>query len=943
MVHPAQAQSEPSIRHRYASVRHAGGMARPSRNDIRDAATAFAREWRDDYAERGEAQTFWTEFLLIFGIQRRRVNAAFERHARRQSTGGLGFIDLLWPGMLLAEHKSRHGDLDAALDQALDYLDSLTDQDFPRLVVVSDFERFIVLDLEDDERVRHSFLLKDLPRNIDRLLVLAGYTTQRFEDQDAANIVAVDLLSDIYKELRLHGYANHSLRILIVRILFLLFGDDTGLWPRNQFLDLIQNRTAEDGSDLGMWMVRLFNVLDTDASARSDIIDEDLAAFPYVNGGLFHERIEAPDTSRRMRGLLLAACMFDWSKISPAIFGSMFQAVMNPEARRQIGAHYTSERDILKVLRPLFLTQLEADLEACGSSKPMLQRLHQRLGDIRVLDPACGCGNFLVIAYRELRRIETALLEKLHPTVQRTLGLGGFRKVWMSNFYGIEIEEYPVRIAETAMYLADHLENEALGKAFGANVIDLPLSATAQLVCGNALRLDWNSVLPASECTYVVGNPPFVGKKARTASQQEDMTLIFGHEPAAGILDYVAAWYRKACRYMDGTPTRAALVSTNSITQGEQVAPLFAPFLTGGFEVDFAHRTFNWRSEAEGAAHVHCVIVGFSQSKPSSRLLYDYPAPGDDPLVQEVSTINPYLVAAPNVIVTRRGAPLASVPRAVFGSMPNDGGHLLLDKEDAAEVCNDPIASKYIRPMVSARQMLHGENRYCLWLEGAPASDIRSSATLSRRVRAVRAYRASSTRAATKRLAVTPALFGEIRQPRGRYLAVPRHPSAQRWVAPMAFFDSFYIVSDSMIAIEGADVYLFGVMQSALFTSWLGAVGGRIKSDFRVSVELVYNTFPFPNPSAAAKGNVMEAAYEVLAEREKLAPASLADLYDPLSSPRSLVRAHGALDRAVERCFGRRQALRTDGERLALLFERFEAAIRGTELPGLTRRPRRSR
>jgi hypothetical protein len=538
-------------------------MVRPSRNDIRESAHAFAREWEGETSERGEAQTFWTDFLLIFGIERRRVHAAFERHARRTSTGGGGFIDLLWPSMLLAEHKSAGEDLDEAMDQALDYIDSLGDREMPRLVVVSDFARMKVLDLDHDSPEPFEFRLGDLPREIDRFLVLAGYVNRQFEVEDAVNVEAAELLGKVYDEIAATGYAPHALPIFIVRVLFLLFGDNTGLWPRKQFEDVVRNRTAEDGSDLGMWLGRLFTVLDTEDAARTTTLDEDLAAFPFVNGGLYRERIDPPDTTRAMRDQLLDASAFDWSKISPAVFGSMFQSVMDKVARRHLGAHYTSEANIFKVIRPLFLDALEAELEACGSSKARLQNFHTRLGTLTFLDPACGCGNFLVIAYRELRRLERETLLRLPGAIQMTTDLEAWRKVTLDQFHGIEVEEFPVRIAETAMYLVDHLENEALGASFGINIADLPLTESAEIRCANALALPWADVLGPTECSFLLGNPRMVESTCSTMSRRRTWPAFLRATAKA------APW----TTWPRGTSSRATILRRASAKQPERSCP----------------------------------------------------------------------------------------------------------------------------------------------------------------------------------------------------------------------------------------------------------------------------------------------------------------------------------------------------------------------------------
>jgi hypothetical protein len=903
-------------------------MPRPSRNDIRDAAITFVHEWEGETRERGESQTFWGEFLGLFGIRRRRVNAAFERFVRGRH--GSGFIDLLWPGMVLVEQKSGGADLEAAMDQALEYVEGLTDEELPRLVLICDFDTFVALDLTDDERQRTTFKLTDLPREIDRFLFLAGYATRRFADEPAINVKAAELLGELYDALSDSGYQGHELGVFLVRVLFLLFGDDAGLWSKKLFADLVANRTNEDGSDLGMWIHRLFEVVDTPELGRQRALDEDLAQFPYVNGGLYHERISTPDTNRAMRDCLLRACVFDWSQISPAIFGAMFQSVMDPSTRHALGGHYTSEQNILKVIEPLFLDDLRAELEACGVSRQRLRSFHNKLGGLTFFDPACGCGNFLVVAYRELRKLELEVLKRLHQHahIQLTMDLAAMRKVDPSQFYGIEILEFPSRIAETAIYLVDHLANEELGRAFGANVVDLPLTTTANIHTGNALRMDWNDVLPVAKAHYVFGNPPFVAKGERSNEQVRDMDIVFGRSTVAD-LDYVAAWYEKAATYLLGTTSaKVAFVSTNSLTQGEQVPLLWGRLLPMGVEIGFAHRTFEWTSDARGRASVHCVIVGFSVGPwTGRRVLFEYPDVRSTPIQIAVSHLNPYLVDGPDVLVIGRTAPFGGLARASFGSMPNDGGYLLLSDSEASAIrASDQIAARYLRPLLSTREMLRGIPRWCLWLVDAPSSDILASPELRRRVAAVRRYREASERAATKALAQLPYRFGEVRQPTSRFLCVPRHTSERRSVIPMLYCEPTSIAHDSTIAIPNADLALFGLLQSAMFTAWARNIGGRLTSRVRFSIENVYNTFPYVEPSVTQRAALESAAQAVLDARVAVG-GSLVEMYDPDAMPEPLVRAHRALDRVVDRIYAGRRTGLTETSRTALLIERYRDLV----------------
>jgi len=786
-----------------------------------------------------------------------------------------------------------------------------------------------------------------LPEHIERFGILAGYEHHGEEAAEDVNFKATELLAGLHDALKANGYVGHQLRVFLVRILFVLFPGDTGVWERGLFHDYVGLKTATDGHDLGPALIFLFETLDTPDARRPGQLDVDLTAMRYINGGLFHETLRAPSCDAEMRRRLLACCAFNWTKISPAIFGSLFQNVMQDAARREIGAHYTTEQNILRTIRPLFLDELEAGLAAAKTGQ-QLRDFRQLLADMTFFDPACGCGNFLVIAYGEIRRLEKECLLRLRDVEARRRtrraggeGQAGFDVTWESvvrvgQFYGIEIEEFPARIAETAMHLMDHLANLDLSEALGDYQVRFPINDTAHIIVHNALQLDWHDVLPV--CTYLFGNPPFVGKQHRDPQQQADMGAVFGSTAGVGVLDYVAAWYRKATEYIAGTKTRVAFVSTNSIVQGEQVPALWPALINKGIVIDFAHRTFNWTSEARGKAHVHVVIIGFSHGGQAvNRLLYDHADLDENeaaPLV--VSDINPYLVNAPTVVAARRRTALVDVPACRFGNMPNDGGSLIVSKQEAAEIrTSDATAYRYIRPLVGAEEMLNGERRYCLWLEQTAPADLRASPELRRRIAAVRRYREASRRPATRALATTPSLFGEIRQPKGDYLCLPRHSSENRRYIPMRFYSASDIAHDSTLTVEGADLLLFGVLASDMFMTWVRTVAGRLESRFRLSTELVYNTFPWPEAAGTVLKRIEAGAQAVLDERAE-SEGTLADLYHPSSMPLKLVRAHANLDKAVIAAYGRRRPS-TELDKQAILFERYQDLL--GQLPHRTTQP----
>ncbi|MCD4726021.1 MAG: hypothetical protein K8R46_00005, partial [Pirellulales bacterium] len=907
-------------------------------NEIRQNAIAFSREWIGAKSEIAEKQTFWNEFFQVFGIRRRTV-ATFEEPVKNLS-GDYGRIDLFWRGMLLVEHKRRSNDMGTAESQAFRYIQDLVREgrhdEVPRYVIVSDFARIALHDLEPDDRREEplpdqsrvesiEFPLDELHRHIHDFAFIPGYKQHRFEDQDPINLRAVRIMDDLHDALEDGGYKGHELERFLVRVLFCLFAEDTGIFEREAFHLYIENRTQPDGSDLGPQLARIFEILNTPQNERQKNLDETLAVFPYVNGELFAERLRFADFNRDMRNSLLACTRFDWSTISPAVFGSLFQGVMEPRERRQIGGHYTSERDIMKVIRPLFLDNLRAEFQRIKSNKSRLKQFHRKLAGLSFLDPACGCGNFLVIAYRELRLLEMEVLAAINGR-QRQLDIHNLSLVDVDAFHGIEISEWPARIAEVAMWLMDHQMNLKLSEEFGQYFVRLPLRKSPKIVLGNALRLDWTKILPPERCSYMLGNPPFVGGKYQTPDQHADMKNIAGDIKGHGLLDYVTGWYIKAAKYIQGTKIVVCFVSTNSITQGEQVGALWNPlFQRFGLKIHFSHRTFPWGSEARGKAHVHVVIIGFAAFDTAKKRIHE--CHDGKPSATCVENISPYLVDGPDQAVVNCQNPICDVPQICFGNQPIDGGHLLLDRGEKAELlAKDPNAKKFIRQFIGAREFINGKKRWCLWLRDTTPTELRSMPGVMRRVRAVRKFRLASKRQATRELAVTPTEFAFISHPNKTYLLIPSVSSEKRRYIPMAFMPARVIASNLCLIIPGAKRFHFGVLSSAMHMAWVRQVGGRLKSDYRYSNKLVYNNYPWPiEPSEKQRAAVETAARAVLDVRKEFPKggATLADLYDPLAMPPKLVKAHAALDRAVDRCY-RRQPFTSERQRVEFLFALYE-------------------
>ncbi|MFA6972119.1 MAG: DNA methyltransferase [Gallionella sp.] len=916
-------------------------------NEIRSRAHEFSKRWEDESSERAEAQSFWNELFSVFGIERKRV-AIFEKQVKITRAGHKlkhGRIDAFWKGVLLIEHKSLGQDLSRAFAQAADYFEGLAERDLPRYILVSDFARFRLYDLEANTETE--FRLTDLHKHIKHFAFIAGYRTQAIAPQNPVNIKAAERMGRLHDALKAAGYQGHPLEVLLVRLLFCLFAEDTGIFqPASAFRSWIEERTTPDGSDLGPQLAQLFQTLNTPDNRRTKTLDEQIAAFPYVNGKLFDEMLPIADFDAAMREALLDCCALDWSSISPAIFGALFQSIMDAKARRNIGAHYTSEENILKLIQPLFLDDLWDEFRRVRNNKNKLFEFQKKLRTLTFFDPACGCGNFLVIAYRELRLLELDVLRAVHEGPgSRFLDIHHEISVDVDQFYGIEIEEFPAQIAQVAMWLMDHQMNVRVSEEFGMYFARIPLTTSPHIVNGNALTLNWNDVLPAERASYVLGNPPFVGAKFMGDMQRGDAQKVFADIKSGGLLDFVAAWYVKAAEYITpasvgASPAReshsgrapaktsVAFVSTNSISQGEQAGVLWGWLLAQGMHIHFAHRTFQWSNEARGMAAVHCVIIGFGAFNAEKKTIYAYEDIRGEPHAVAVRNINPYLVDAPDVVLPNRRKPILPIPEIVFGSMPNDGGNLLMtDTEKHELLAKEPAADKFIRPFMSAKDFINNIPRWCLWLEGISPHELRQLPEISRRVQAVKQLREASDRQTTRELAAFPTLFGEIRQPANSYLAIPKTSSERRNFIPIAFLDSNCIASTELFTIDAATLYHFGILTSFMHMAWVRYTCGRMKSDYRYSAGIVYNNFPWPDePTDKQRAAIEAAAQAVLDARAQFPKSSLADLYDPLTMPPALVKAHQVLDRVVDASY-RKAAFANDAQRVEFLFERYQQLI----------------
>ena len=924
-------------------------------NEIRVRAASFVQEWWNTVRERSETQSFYNDFFEIFGVKRRTV-ARYEQHVKKLDNSS-GFIDLFWPGVLIVEQKSIGRDLTKAYGQAGEYFDALKESERPRYILVSDFQSFELHDL--DERKTLAFPLKDLPEYVEAFGFILGVQRRSFRDQDPVNIQASELVGRLHDALYESGYRGHDLERFLVRIVFCLFADDTGIFePRDIFLDFIETRTGEDGSDTGARLMELFQVLDTPEDQRQKTRDEDLLRFPYINGDLFNGPLRIPAFDSAMRRILLDACNFDWSNISPAIFGALFQSIMDPEERRAIGAHYTTEKNILKVIEPLFMDDLRSEFMRLKSRKDSrriaeLQRFQKRLGEMRFFDPACGCGNFLIIAYRELRLLEIEVLKEIRQVGQLDAMAQDLSIIDVDQFYGIELKEFPVRIAETALWMMDHIMNNRLSLEFGQIYARIPLQTAPHIIHGDALEVDWNTLLPAQEWSFVYGNPPFGGAKYQTPEQREQVRRIAALGRSGGTLDYVTAWFIKAGDYVQASKARIGFVSTNSITQGEQVGQLW-PILFDrcNLEIAFTHRTFAWGSDARGKANVHVVIIGLDKREQAraDKRLFSYPDIKGEPEESIHSVISPYLFDAsgltdPHMTVQEESRPINGMRELIIGSKPIDGGHYIFDKDEwAVFLEGEPDAESYLRPYVGAKEFLQGGDRWILSLQDAAPDELAKLPNVRERVTAVRNYRLGSKSGPTVKLAETPRLYHVNVLPNDPFLVIPEVSSERRNYVPMGWLEPPTIPSNLVRVLENANLVDFALLTSAMHMAWLRHVGGRLESRYRYSIGLVYNTFPKPpgfNNSSVKITKLERLAQAILDARAAHPEATLADLYDPDLMPPNLHRAHQALDRAVDRLY-RKSGFASERERVEYLFMLYEK-IRAPLEAGMKIRPKRRR
>ncbi len=906
------------------------------------AAAAFAKKWAGRGYEKGETQPFWLELLQdVFNVEQVYDYIHFEERIKFKHTS---FMDAHIPAThVIIEQKSLDVDLEASIrqsdgnlltpaEQAKRYGYELPYSMRPRWIVACNFAKFLIYDMERPTEKPQEILLKDLGKEYHRLHFLVDTSIARVRQEKEVSFKAGRIVGELYDEI-LKAYKDptaestlKSLNKLCVRLVFCLYAEDAEVFGcKDMFHDYLQNIP-----DLRRGLIELFRVLDTKVEERDPYLEDALAAFPYVNGGLFRGDIEIPRLNDRVRELLLTRASedFDWSDISPTIFGALFESTLNPETRREGGMHYTEIENIHKVIDPLFLDGLREELAKIKAQKETkarmrnLQQFQEKLASLVFFDPACGSGNFLTETYLSLRRIENEVIQLLNRD-QMTMGdISNPIRVSIEQFYGIEINDFASTVASTALWIAEAQMMEETERIVHFNLDPLPLKSYNNITEGNALRLDWRECVPVERLNYIMGNPPFIGARNMSNSQKEDITSVFGAKwKNVGNLDYVCGWYKKATDLMQDYPIRTALVSTNSITQGEQVANLWQPLVEEqGLHIDFAHRTFVWKSESTDQAHVHCVIIGCSIT-PYKGNNYIF----DNGAIINAKNINAYLLDCPNIFIGSRSRPLCDVPTIGIGNQPIDGGNYLFTKEEMEEfIAIEPKSAQYFRPWYGAIEFIQQKPRFCLWLGDCVPAELRAMPHCMERVKKVREFRSASKRVATQKVAETPTRFFIENMPESSYIIIPSVSSENRKYIPMGFMGSDTMASNLVLIMPEGNLYHFGVLTSAMHMAWTKCVCGRLKSDFRYSAGIVYNNFPWAeNPSPKQVERIEQCTEAVLEARKIFPDASLADLYDPLAMPPALMKAHQALDKAVDAAY-RSTPFTSDEERLRYLFGLYE-------------------
>ena len=893
--------------------------------EMKQRAELFVKEYEHETSEKSQAQNYWRDFFQIFGFNAKTVGM-FEKKVETLD-GNKGYIDLFWSGNLIVEHKTYGKNLNKALKQAIKYAESLKESERPKYIIVCDFKRIILHDLVNSKK--NEIQLSDLPHN---LTLFKPIFEPEFDPETdiELNLKASELMADLHDSLKETNYTGHNLEVFIIRILFCLYAEDTGIFNNHQFTNFVKRNGEDNPQKLGEDIQLLFRIMNQKEEERQIILTDEQNSFPYVNGKLFEEQIIPPAFNQSIYNKLVKACHFDWSSISPSIFGSLVQYVIKPEERRNLGAHYTSEENIKKVIDSLFLDELWKLFNESKHSNVKLKRLHEKIGSLKFLDPACGCGNFLIVTYKELRLLEYEILKILKNendgTRQTHFSFDKLTKIRIDNFYGIEIEEFPSRVAQVAMWFIEHQMN-LMYETLDIHQDNLPLKSSLNIYHGNALRMDWKEIIEPTNNLYILGNPPFAGKQEQNQQQKNEMKNIFKGYKNIGKLDYVTAWYKKAAEYIQNTDIECAFVSTNSICQGEQVEILWKKLKKEtNIVFNFVHQTFKWSNEAKNNAGVYVIIIGFSIKERKIKKIFNYKKPNSTiPDEKIVKQINSYLVESDEIYIKSLRKPLSNVPEMTFGSMPNDGGNLLLTEEEKNNlILNEPESQLFIKKLISAKEYLNNENRFCLWLKDITPSQLSNCPIVKEKIQKVKEHRLNSSREATKKLARYPQIFGEDRQPNNDYILIPLTTSENREYIPISIMNKNIISNNTNGIVNTNDKYIFGILTSKMHMVWMKYVCGRLKGDYRYSISLVYNNFPFPkNISENNKNEIRMSVDKILRIRQKYADESLSNLYNPLLMPIDLKKSHEKLDKLVDKSYGNKK-FKNENDRIEFLFKKYK-------------------
>lgn len=900
-------------------------MKNLSLSEIRQNAQSFSIRWKDEKSERSESQTFWNEFFEIFGIYRR-SKVLFDNPIKKLGSNASNFIDAFWPGLLLIEHKSYGKSLDKAFEQGADYTNNLKENEFPQYIITCDFNKIRIYDLDSNKNY-DEFNLNELSKKIYLFHFLTGFKQTETIDEVPVNQIASEKIQSLYNFLIKNNYNQNDCEIFLKKLIYCFFADDSGIFLKNIFYEYIIN-TNENGSNLGNDLIYLFEILDTPISERASNLEENLSQFPYINGGIFFDKCKTPQLNRKSREIILECSKFDWSTISPAIFGGLFQIILQPKKRNELGAFFTSVKNIKKLIENLFINELKNELKKISEIKneskyDQLKKFYEKISNLKFLDPACGSGNFLIVAYTEIRKLELEILKLTKDNFNIS-----YSKIRIENFVGFEIDQLAVNIAKLSIWISEHISDKLLSIHLEKQIFNIPISDKPNILCLNALSKNGSVINWFDEITfdYIFGNPPFIGKQNRNIEQKKDMEVVFSKVKKTKFkeLDYVACWFYICAKIIHENPnTKAAFVTTDSVIQGEQSSILWYLILNQ-FNIDFnfALTSFKWSAEISNTSNVSVAIIGLKNSNKKEKKYILEHVNKNELIKKEVKNINNYLLNTDNTFVFSIKNHINSNIKAIFGSMPNDGGSLIFDDEDISKIFKEkPEIKKFFRKFISADDYLQNNQRWCLWLKDHNPTEYMSFKYIKDAIYKCKSHRLASKRPATNKLSNFPHLFGEDRQPDNDYILIPRVTSERRLYIPIDFVTTDYVASDASIIIPTNDKFLFGILTSRLHSTWMRIVSGRLEGRYRYSIEITYNNFPIIKNNKILQNEIIDCVDTILKFRKKT-QMNLYNLYHPDGMSRDLIKLHNILDEKVEKLYFNKK-LSDDTERIINILKYF--------------------